>query len=92
VKRFDYRGSAWTTRDRERSVAQRETILHSLNRGAPVDLYQLMADVAAILTKLSRLDLSHRMSTETISNRLDRLEDFVGLGQEGDSVEDPTLF
>jgi hypothetical protein len=57
-----------------------------------VDLYQLMADVAAILTKLSRLDLSHRMSTETISNRLDRLEDFVGLGQEGDSVEDPTLF
>jgi predicted transcriptional regulator len=92
VKRLDYRGSAWTVKDRERSIAQRETILYSLNKGAPVDLYQLMADVAAILTKLSRLDLSHRMTTETISSRLDRLEDFVGLGQEGDSVEDPTLF
>lgn len=91
MKPLDYRGSAWTVKDRERTIAQRVTILHALNRGPLVDLYQLISDVAALLTRVARLDLSHRMSTETISQRLDRLEDFVGLGQEGDH-EDPTLF
>lgn len=84
MKPLDYRGSAWTTPDRSRTPAQRMTILYSLSKGHAVDLYQLIADVAAILVKVSRLDLSHRMTTETLSNRLDRLEDYVGLDTEGD--------
>lgn len=84
MKPLDYRGSAWTTPDRRRTTAQRMTILFALSKGHAVDLYQLIADVAQILTRLSRLDLSHRMTTETIQNRLERLEDFVGLDTEGD--------
>lgn len=66
--------------DRRRTPQQRLTVIHMLNRGGAVELYQLMADVAKILTELARTKLNHDMTTAALRERIERLEDFTGLG------------
>lgn len=93
-RHFDWRESAFTKRDSLRSLTARMTVLYQLNRGAPVDLGEMLRKVVDLGDRVGTVvrALDDLCSTvETVLDLVSEVHQRV-CAQEEDHDGDPALY